>query len=314
VGRAWGISLFILLILLGGGYWWWRSQRPENGALTAPAATAPTKEFRVTLLNLRLPLARDGDNAWPLRSNLAIETLKSTGADIIGLQECSGMQSGDLLARMPDFSTYPDGRDDSTLGGLVPVNFTLIMYRKDRFDAIDYSNGTVREGAPANPEISAYYSMVILRDKTKTLPDLIVINTHIRHNPILGAEEARVLNQRITAQMRLHKGAQAILLGDMNADKNSMVYPGLIGKQSAGAATQRAVTPMRDTYDYAAKPSAEKWGSYHAFTGKPAGDLPTDFIFVSDGLAADPAKVLRESHNGKFPSDHFPVTVKILAK
>lgn len=308
--RVWGTLAIAFFALVSCGK---ETPAPTPTApANVPAASAPTDDsIRVALLNLRLPMGKDEENnAWPKRADRAVTAMRKTSPDIIGLQEVFSTQRLDLIDKMPEYAVYPDRREEGvTLGNLVNVNFTLIMYRKDRFDVIDSANGTVRDGAVKDPNATAFYSMVILRDRYKKLPDTIVVSTHIRHNMTIATQECDILNNRVTAQLRLHKGAVAIVMGDLNFDKSTPVYGALMGKTTA--TTRSAVTTLVDTYDYAAKPAKDRWGSYHAFTGNPSALWPTDFIFISENLSHSVVQVDREQISGGYPSDHFPVSVTL---
>jgi endonuclease/exonuclease/phosphatase family metal-dependent hydrolase len=299
------------LVAAAGVFAWLHGSGAGNGAASETrAATAgdAKREMRIVLSNIRANEAADGENAWAKRSDLLIGQILASDPDVIAVQEAMPVQRADLIARMPAYGVYPDGRDEeSGLAALKGIlNFTAIFYRKERFEIIDSASGKVREAARGDPQTTAYYSMVVLKDKSGELPTTVVIDTHLRHDVKVATEDAKLLNNIVTAQLRLHKGAEAIVLGDMNFDKSTSVYRALLGEEASfPSGTPR--TQLRDTYDYAAKKEGEKWGSWHAFTGKPMAEWPSDLILVSAGWKAGKEEVVREGKEGRFGSDHWVV-------
>jgi endonuclease/exonuclease/phosphatase family metal-dependent hydrolase len=289
---------------------WFRGMGTGNGAAETRGATPGDgkRELRIVLSNIRADEVGDGENAWAKRSGVLIGQILASDPDVIAVQEALPVQRADLIKNLGAYGVYPDGRDEeSGLAALKGIlNFTAIFYRKERFEIVDSASGKVREAARGDPQTTAYYSMVVLKDKSGELPETVVLDTHLRHDLKVATEDAKLLNNMVTAQMRLHKGAEAILLGDMNFDKSTSVYRALLGEEkSFPAGTPR--TMLRDTYDYAAKKEGEKWGSWHAFTGKAGAEWPSDLILVSAGWKSGKAEVLREGKDGRFGSDHWVV-------
>jgi len=51
-------------------------------------------------------------------------------------------------------------------------------------------------------------------------------------------------------------------------------------------------------------------GTFNSFKGETNGDK-IDFIFTSKEFEVTRSTIIRKNYNGKFPSDHFPVTAII---
>ena len=83
-----------------------------------------------------------------------------------------------------------------------------------------------------------------------------------------------------------------ILTGDFNAGPGSAPYKALVGT-------------LADSW-LALHPEAVE-GSAHGFTGK-AVTPRIDWILCSPQFAPKEASIDRHQENGRFPSDHFPVS------
>jgi endonuclease/exonuclease/phosphatase family metal-dependent hydrolase len=58
-------------------------------------------------------------------------------------------------------------------------------------------------------------------------------------------------------------------------------------------------------------PGAEEVGTFNGFTiGQTAGEK-IDFVFVEPGTDVLDAAIVRTSRDGRYPSDHFPVTARV---
>jgi len=50
-------------------------------------------------------------------------------------------------------------------------------------------------------------------------------------------------------------------------------------------------------------------GTYHGFSGVPGNTI--DYIFASDELTVEEAYIARQSYDGIYPSDHFPIVARL---
>ncbi len=98
----------------------------------------------------------------------------------------------------------------------------------------------------------------------------------------------------------------------MNHSRGTPVYAALIGPNEG---EEGGSDPLADTFDYQQKPANERWGTYHAFTGRPTADFPSDLILVTPGLKYTPAAILRNhTPADRYPTDHFLVLTILTAK
>ena len=115
---------------------------------------------------------------------------------------------------------------------------------------------------------------------------------------LLGGQVARdegvnLLRERIEA---LRGDRPVILTGDFNSEPGSSVVAHV---QKDGV--------LHDVKQVAARKSGTEW-SFSDFGQIPEAERPLlDYIFVSDGIAADLYEVLPDTLGGGYVSDHAPV-------
>ena len=57
-------------------------------------------------------------------------------------------------------------------------------------------------------------------------------------------------------------------------------------------------------------PDREKVGTYNGFTGQSDGPK-IDYIMVKPSMKVIEASILQTNREGRYPSDHFPVTAQV---
>jgi len=134
---------------------------------------------------------------------------------------------------------------------------------------------------------------------------LYIFNTHLDHRSQPSREKAvRLIAERIAA--RSHPDP-VVVTGDMNAgERNPAVRFFLGGKGGAGE-----TGPARFVDSYRAlHPDEKVVGTFHGFTGlAPGGKI--DYVVVPPNAKVLEAEIIRISYDGRFPSDHFPVTARV---
>ena len=92
-------------------------------------------DLKVMSFNIRLGVAKDGENRWDLRKELVVKRSREYNPDLLGLQEVFPMQEEYLRENFQVYVYYGRSR-------LVDPNdgeACSVMFRKDRFDAIEKS-------------------------------------------------------------------------------------------------------------------------------------------------------------------------------
>lgn len=274
--------------------------------LAATAALTAAEPLRVMSFNVRLSAGKDGDNAWPKRTELFFATISAYGPDLIGFQEVLADQHDAITARLTDYGFSGDARDDGKRKG----EWSNIGYRKTRFTLVDSGTFWLSE-TPEIPgskswdaALTRICSWVRLRE-TATGQEFVYANTHFDHvGKIARAEASKVISQRVSA---IAAGVPALLTGDLNINEDNPAYSVFVKPTTPGAI--RWIDSFRTLHPQRSPEEA----SFHGFKGGTKGSR-IDFVFHTDHWVATAAAIDRTSKDGRYPSDHYPVTATVKLK
>jgi endonuclease/exonuclease/phosphatase family metal-dependent hydrolase len=268
-------------------------------ALPAVAAT-PATPLRVMSFNIRYGTAPDGDNAWARRTDLVYDTIARFQPDLIGYQEVLDFQFDALAARFPELVSEGVGRDDGRRKG----EFSSLAYRRDRFTRV--AGGTFwlsttpdvpgsKSWDAALPRICTW---VRLRE-TASGRELVFANTHFDHRgQVARREAARVLSERLGP---VASGIPAVLTGDFNITEDTPAFRVLV--EPPEPSWVRWIDAYRTLHPERAPDEA----SFNGFKGTVRGSR-IDFVLHTSHFRATAAAIDRHQREGRFPSDHYPVT------
>lgn len=266
------------------------------GATSALAA----EPMRVMSFNVRLSAAKDGENAWPKRTELFFATIAAYGPDLIGFQEVLADQHDAITARLRDYAFAGVARDDGKRQG----EWSNIGFRTARFTLIDSGTFWLSE-TPEIPgskswdaALTRICSWVRLRE-TATGKEFVYANTHFDHVGKIARQEAsKVISQRVSA---IAAGLPALLTGDLNINEDNPAYTVLVNPTTPGAI--RWIDSFREVHPNRGPEEA----SFNGFKGTTKGSR-IDFIFHTTDFVATESAIDRTSRDGRYPSDHYPVT------
>jgi endonuclease/exonuclease/phosphatase family metal-dependent hydrolase len=268
-----------------------------DGAANRPAAGS----LRVMTFNVRLSAADDGEDSWPRRTDLLFTTIRNFRPDLVGFQEVMADQHDALVARMPEYAFSGVARDDGKRKG----EWSLIGFRQEVFSLVDQGDFWLSEqpAVPGSKSWDAAFtrlcSWVRLRE-TATGRELVFANTHFDHEGVVARREsAKLLSRELS---RIAAGVPAILTGDFNTTEDDPAYATLSGAPAPAAIhwldAYRTVHPTRSPDER----------TFHAFKGGTTGSR-IDYIFHTSHFMAVAAAIDRSaSAQGRFPSDHYPIT------
>lgn len=250
----------------------------------------------VLTFNVRVAVPGDAPHHWEARRPLIDSFIDELAPDLVGLQEALHHQLDDLLADNPSYAAIGVGREDGTTKG----EYSAVLYRRDRF--VPLNSGTFwLSDTPENPGSRSWgnhYTRVCtwahlrLEDSGETL---YLFNTHLDHESQSAREKgAALILDRIAA--RPEPASPVILTGDFNA-----------GEANPAVALLRSV--LIDTFRVM-HPDAVDVGTFHGFAGTCAPDR-IDAIFVSPEFKVTAAAIHRLRPEGRYLSDHEPVSATI---
>jgi len=262
----------------------------------APAPQpAPAAPLTVMTFNIRYGTANDGDNHWLKRRELLFALLRDQQADVIGLQEALNGQIEEILQAVPGYAYVGVGRSDGRRAG----EYAAILYRTARLhvrrsDTFWFSDtpGVVKSTSWGN-QIERICTWAYFEDREG--PAFYAYNVHLDHLSQPSRERSvALLLARIGAR---DPRAPVVVTGDFNA-----------GEDNPAAVAMRG--SFHDSFRVL-HPGATEVGTFNGFKpGQTAGDK-IDFVFVEPGVEVLDAAIVRSSLDGRYPSDHFPVTARI---
>jgi endonuclease/exonuclease/phosphatase family metal-dependent hydrolase len=263
-----------------------------------------SQELDVMSFNIRYGRANDGDDSWQYRNGLVMGVIKDHQPDIVGLQEALQFQLDEILATFPEFESIGIGRDPGGEG-----EYAAILYLKERFEEMDSGTFWMSE----TPEVpSTHWGNTHLRICTwarlldkQSDQHFYVYNTHFDHRIQLSRENSAVLlAKRISG--RAHDDP-VIVMGDFNAGEDNPAITYLKGMDSSiGESPVGLVDTYRELY-----PDEKVVGTFNGFKGVNDGKK-IDYVFVFPGTTVEEAKIVRDSVDGRYPSDHYPVSAKVV--
>ncbi len=272
-----------------------------NAATAAPTPGAP---LRVMSFNVRYATAPDGENAWDKRRDFFFETIEQFQPDVIGFQEVLAVQYDAIAERLKGHAFSGVAREDGRRQG----EFSSIGYRKDRFSVVAAGTfwlseqPTVPGSKSWDAALTRICSWARLREAA-TGREFVYANTHFDHRGVVARREAaRVLSEQIGP---IAAGVPAILTGDFNINEDNPAYVALV--QPTKPEWIRWIDSYRTLHPQRQPDEA----SFNGFKGTVKGSR-IDFIFHTSHFKATAAAIDRSSRDGRFPSDHYPVTAVLV--
>jgi len=255
--------------------------------------------LNVLTYNIRLDVAVDGENAWPLRKEFLTSQIQFYEPDIFGIQEAKPNQVIDISDALSQYSCVGIGRDGEGKG-----ESSNIYYKKGRFILketntfwLSETPNKISKGWDA--AFNRVCTYALLKDK-KTRKNIWVFNTHLDH---IG-EEART------------KGIQLILskIVELNTKNFPVIFMGDFNSEPTSERIIALKKAMNDARDISREKPFGPKGTFNGFIHHEPVNLLIDYIFISkdSALKVNKYAVLSDSKDLKYPSDHLPVYVKLI--
>lgn len=246
--------------------------------------------LKVMTFNLRRRKESDGPNTWIHRREAAVETIRRETPDVLGTQEGLEDQVEYISQHFPEYGRLGEARH----GGRRD-EFNAIFYRKDRFKPVASGNFWLSD----TPDVAgsrswgnlvprmATWARFLDKDTGQTFAH---VNTHLDHLvPSARRKGAELISQRMPRDVPL------LMTGDFNAIQQGGTYRFLTG-----------AVGLLDSRWASRTPVDRRWNAtFHHFTGR--GLYRIDYILGRGVMEFSGYRVVRERHEGKLPSDHFPV-------
>lgn len=290
------IVLILLLIAVSGPLGLWLLQKEPSRSI----------DLKTLCFNIRNGYGKDGENRWELRKALVAGVIAEQAPDIAGLQEVHHFQLEYLLEQLPDYRAVGLGRDGGTHGEYCPI-----FYRADRWLLIKsgtfwLSNTPDVPSAHWGNRYKRICTWAWLEDR-RSRRTLMVYNTHFDHE----SEAARKFSARRIMETiaTWSSNLPFVLMGDFNADEESVVSEYLKGRAEIGLPNP---IPLVDTWRVI-HPDNPESGTVSRFNGS-MEPSKIDSIFTKPNDEVLSAEIIRDHREGRYPSDHYPVSASMRLK
>ena len=265
-----------------------------------PLAPLDQPALRVMSFNIRVNTAADGANDWPHRRDIAAAAIRFHQADLVGLQEAYRDMAADVQHRLTGYRYVGEGSADGRDAGAI----NAILWRESRLDLLahetiwlsDTPQTPSRGWDAAFPRTATY---AVFRER-RTGAEFHVFNIHLDHEGEKARERsALLLAERVSA---LASDARVILLGDFNCDHDA-----------APLCAINQHTNLHNAREVSLTGHYGPTGTFTGFAGPQYTGPLIDHIFVR-GFTVQQHGILPDHHDGRLPSDHFPVLAELVVK
>ena len=294
--------------LPASGAW---GENPEMAPLSASGARGEglavgSKPLGVKAMtfNIRYSAAADGPDAWPRRREMVVEVIRRFDGDFVGIQEALPDQVAYLREALPAYRLIVRSRlADPQQGEAVPL-----LYRHERWRLDESQQGTFWLSDTPEVPASTTWGNGIPRIVTwgrfvesKTGGAVYVYNVHFDHASEPSRQKSAILlAQRIAGRKNPDP---VILTGDFNCGESSNAIRCLKGEQD------QSPIKLLDTFRLQ-HPDEKVVGTFGEFRGTRDGEK-IDYVFALPGVEVLGAEIVYSNRDGRYPSDHYPVTAEM---
>ncbi|HIF21423.1 MAG TPA: endonuclease/exonuclease/phosphatase family protein [Gemmatimonadetes bacterium] len=271
---------------------------------TPQSATAQT-QFDVMTFNIRTSNISDGDNSWPYRKELVVETIRKFAPHVVGMQEAISEQIDYLTSELPEYRWL--GIDRRLNGGLGLSEHTPIFYRHAELAPIESGNFWLTDtpDRPPVPSTGARRRRGGGRIVTwarfhhlETGRAVYVFNTHLSLRRGQGQiNSVNLILERIEA---LPPGSTVIVMGDFNnvAEQSDLWKVATAnGLDDAWLLADERRGPELTLSDFGPP--------------DPGRTDRIDWILVGGEVGVRSVETVLHNEGGRYPSDHYPVAARL---
>jgi endonuclease/exonuclease/phosphatase family metal-dependent hydrolase len=266
-----------------------------TGAVTA----AEPQPLRVMTYNIRLDIASDGANAWAHRRAWVAAQVHWLRPDLFGMQEVRPNQQADLIADLPRYRLFGEGRDGKGEGEASPIG-----YDRQRFDFLEggmfWLSPTPEVPSKgwdaAYPRIATWVRLRVVGTRQVVL----AVNTHWDHIGVVAREQSAAQMVRWLAT-NTRRCEQVLVIGDFNS---------AIDSPQMRAMTQAPVS-LRDARAVSTTAPFGPQGTFNEFRTAPIDSTAIDHVLVGTAVEVERYAVISQVIDGRVPSDHFPVLADV---
>ncbi len=259
---------------------------------------------RLMTFNIRGAVHNDGENVWPNRAGLNVQTIRRCDPDVIGFQELHRANLAVYKEQLPEYEYFLGLHS----GNADPYEYNSIFWKPSRFELVDsggfwLSTTPDRYSRSWNTQCIRCANWVRLRGVADGV-EFLHLNTHLDHI----SEEARVNGSTLILQKlreMVSERQPVVVTGDFNCTPGTPSYQAFM---EAGFTDVYIATGNEDTEDA---------DTFHGFRGSEfgkvrigPGPIRIDYI-LTKGAEAKSCVVVRDAEPPLYPSDHYPVLAEL---
>lgn len=296
-GKIVSIILAIAVVVSIGTVMYTKSTEINFGEITIDSI--PEKANKATrIMSFNLRCVDDEEGSIHNRSQIAVAVIDQYAPDSFGIQEATPKWIKILDREFSDkYARVGEGRSPIEMF----TEYSAVYYRKDKYNLID--SGTIWLSETPKKKYTKSFdskhnriaSWAVLEDK-ETGEKFTHINTHLDH--VLEStrvEQSKVLLTKIS---ELEKSTKVICTGDFNTYETAEAYSVMTAS-------------MDDTKLLAEK--SDTGITFHKYgTIEEHEDGAIDFVFTTKGMKVDTYKIIRNTVEGMYPSDHYPIVADVV--
>lgn len=261
----------------------------------------PKKSSEATrILSYNLRCANDEEGSVNDRSQLVCAVIEQYLPDSFGVQEATPKWLKKLDGKLGDkYDRVGEARDRNIFGS----EYSCVYYLKDKYNLID--SGTIWLSETPEVKYSQSFDTACTRIATwavlenkETGVRYTHINTHLDH--VLESTRVAQADVLIEKIKELQKEGTIVCTGDFNTDCSSDVYKEML------KIVDDSRLLAKDTDD------GITYHNYGKIEDEPGGAI--DFAFVTKDTKVDTYKIIRNTVNSMYPSDHYAVCADIYLK
>ena len=273
-----------------------------------PWPAAAQIQLDVMTFNIRTSSIPDGDNAWPYRKELVVETIRRFAPHVVGMQEAISEQIEYLASALPEYRWL--GIDRRLNGGQGLSEATPIFYRHDELAPIESGNFWLTATPDVPPPVRVSGAQRRRRrgggrivtwarfHHLATGRAVYVFNTHLSLRRGQGQiDSVNLILERVGA---LPAGSAVIVLGDFNnvAEESDLWR----------IATSHGLDDAWVVADERRGP-ALTWSGFGPPDDGVTGRI--DWILVGGPIGVRSVETVLHNDGGRYPSDHYPVAARL---
>ncbi len=256
------------------------------------------QQLQVMSFNIRYNNTGDGVNAWPNRVEMVNGLLNFYEPDIFGLQEALYEQITDIHKALPEYEWIGVGRDDGDKAG----EFAPLFFNTRKFIRIENGHFWLAENCEqAELGWDAACKRIVTWGKFQSKVSgkrFFVLNTHFDHVGVEARKNSALLIRDKIEELTQGSQLPVILTGDFNLTDET--EPILMIKKY-----------LNDSREISQQAPYGPVGTFNGFKPGSEGNNRIDYLFVSDEIKVLKYATLSDSKEGRTPSDHLPVFVKL---